>query len=675
MIWRGRTGQESSRGETLIPSQPDSRGPASGARRAPGRLIAGTCCGIPTYSTPTFRTNLGADCVVGRHMAETVECDFVRFMGRKSLDDDGDAKHHLISGGEGDLQLPPEASLLVASNRYGALIAGTTQGLRWAWLADLSQECAPRGVQAAFTSVDLGGTPIALALSTDDAQLACVTTTSGGAATHLQLFDVAGLLRGRCASRHPRAVDRHAACSARRPHPQRQARTQGRPQAQGHRFATRIAGARPQPIQRTASPPPPPPLLFHRRVCAPAADVSACLAVLQWSPMSPARLLMLDTAGLRLIECAPFAELALAAAGKPCSACWSSDGRAIFCGSPSGQLTKLSATGELQPMTPLTLPSDVLPTAELSCVCPLSSRFLLLVHDRSDDDPRIFPFFSVLDLEAGELHECGACCIPGMRTDPAGQTPRRRFFCRVLPDWRMAVVCSSDSDEVCCIGSRNAKSPRWQKWTLPDEEGPPSIPMFEHGDECGDQFVMGLALDLVNQEQLALIAGEETFPPSPVLWCLTSHGSVVAWTVMHKKAPPTDQRKYGFMRVPEPLPAGAPPSAPPVAAAPTPSAIAPAAIAPPTAAAPALPPAAVAGSTSTPTSPPPSAPPVKSTSATPNQDLVGAAEMGDHEALCRALRDGVRHGMPRLAQHASSRSRGLREAPTSPHSPLSLASC
>ena len=142
-------------------------------------------------------------------MAETVECDFVRFMGRKSLDDDGDAKHHLISGGEGDLQLPPEASLLVASNRYGALIAGTTQGLRWAWLADLSQECAPRGVQAAFTSVDLGGTPIALALSTDDAQLACVTTTSGGAATHLQLFDVAGLLRGRYASRHPRAVDRH----------------------------------------------------------------------------------------------------------------------------------------------------------------------------------------------------------------------------------------------------------------------------------------------------------------------------------------------------------------------------------------------------------------------------------------------------------------------------------
>ena len=132
----------------------------------------------------------------------SAECDFVRFLGRKSLDDDGDDKHHLISGSQGDLQLPPEASLLVASNRLGALIAGTAQGLRWAWLADLSRECAPRGVRAAFTSVDLAGAPVAFALSTDEAQLACVTTTSGGAAMRLQLFDVAALLRGRCLSPH-----------------------------------------------------------------------------------------------------------------------------------------------------------------------------------------------------------------------------------------------------------------------------------------------------------------------------------------------------------------------------------------------------------------------------------------------------------------------------------------
>ena len=274
-----------------------------------------------------------------------------------------------------------------------------------------------------------------------------------------------------------------------------------------------------------------------------------------------------------------------------------------------------------------------------SCVCPLNNRFLLLVLDRSDDE-QFFPVCSALDLEAGDLHECGACCIPGMRTDAAGQTPRRRFFCQVLPDWRMAVICSSDSDEVCCIGSRNAKSPRWQKWDLPDQEGPPSIPMFEHGDESGDQFVMGLALDLVNQEQLALIAGEETFPPSPVLWCLTSHGSVVAWTVMHKKAKPTDQGKYGFMRVPEPLQAGAPPSAPPAAAAPTPSAFAPSATAPPTTAPQVPPPHSTA--TSFPTCGGPTGSSTKPKSATPNEDLVGAAEMGDHEALCRALRDGVR---------------------------------
>ena len=289
-----------------------------------------------------------------------------------------------------------------------------------------------------------------------------------------------------------------------------------------------------------------------------------------------------------MIECGPFcesnaprfAERALAAAGKPCSACWSSDGGTIFCGTPGGQLTKLSADGEPQPMAPFTLPSDVLPTAELTCVCPLSSRFLLLVHDRTDDE-QFFPFLSALDLEAGALHECGACCIPGMRADPSGRTPRRRFFCRVLPEWRMAVVCSSDSDEVCCIGSRNAKTPRWQRWNLPDEEGPPSIPMFEHGDEAGDQYVMGLALDLVNQEQLALIAGEEVFPPSPVVWCLTSHGSVVAWTVFHKKAKPDGQGTYGFMLAPQPLQA-APASAPPAAVAPAPTF---AAVAPPTAAA------------------------------------------------------------------------------------------
>ena len=288
-----------------------------------------------------------------------------------------------------------------------------------------------------------------------------------------------------------------------------------------------------------------------------------------------------------------------------CSACWSADGSAIFCGCQNGQLRKLGATaGDSQPVPPIALPQDVQPEAELNFVWPLNERFMLVVHERAAD-PQFFPFFSVVDLDAGALQECGSCCIPGMRDYETEPTPRRRFFCRVLPEWRMAVVCSSDSDEVCVLGSRKAgANQQWQRWNLPDEEGPPSIPTFERDDQFEDQYVMGLAFDLVNQEQLILVAGEEKFPPSPVLWCLTSHNSIVAWTAIHKKAK-SDGGKYPFMRTAEPVPAPAAVSAP--AGLPAPAQAVPA-----------------------------------PDSATPNADLLGAAEMGDHEALCKALRQGVR---------------------------------
>ena len=66
---------------------------------------------------------------------------------------------------------------------------------------------------------------------------------------------------------------------------------------------------------------------------------------------------------------------------------------------------------------------------------------------------------------------------------------------------------------------------------LPDEEGPPAVPPFESpdGEIFEDQYIMGLALDLTNTERVTLIAGEERFPPSPVVWGLTSHGSLLAW--------------------------------------------------------------------------------------------------------------------------------------------------
>jgi hypothetical protein len=317
-----------------------------------------------------------------------------------------------------------------------------------------------------------------------------------------------------------------------------------------------------------------------------------------------------------VIESAPFAECPRMAPGTDalCSACWSLDGSAIFCGCQTGQLRKVGIGGESQAVPPMALPKDVQPGAEANFVWPLNERFLLVVHAA---DP--FPFFSVLDLDGGTLHECGSCCIPGRDYETTEHVPRTRFFCHVLPEWRMAVVCSSDSDEVCCLGSRKAGANQlWQRWNLPDEEGPPSIPTFERDDLFEDQYVMGLALDLVNQEQLTLVAGEEQFPPSPVLWCLTSHNSIVAWTAIHKKAK-SDAGKYAFMRTNEPLPA--------LTAAPSPAAAT--AFKQPTAASSA--PAAPAAPTTS----------GAAVSATADKDLLGAAEMGDHDALMKALEDGA----------------------------------
>ena len=317
-----------------------------------------------------------------------------------------------------------------------------------------------------------------------------------------------------------------------------------------------------------------------------------------------------------MIESAPFAECPRMAPGTDalCSACWSLDGSAIFCGCQTGQLRKVGIGGESQAVPPMALPKDVQPGAEANFVWPLNERFLLVVHAA---DP--FPFFSVLDLDGGTLHECGSCCIPGRDYETTEHVPRTRFFCHVLPEWRMAVVCSSDSDEVCCLGSRKAGANQlWQRWNLPDEEGPPSIPTFERDDLFEDQYVMGLALDLVNQEQLTLVAGEEQFPPSPVLWCLTSHNSIVAWTAIHKKAK-SDAGKYAFMRTNEPLPA--------LTAAPSPAAAT--AFKQPTAA------------SSAPTAPAAPTTSGAAVSATADKDLLGAAEMGDHDALMKALEDGA----------------------------------
>ena len=55
-------------------------------------------------------------------------------------------------------------------------------------------------------------------------------------------------------------------------------------------------------------------------------------------------------------------------------------------------------------------------------------------------------------------------------------------------------------------------------------------------------------------------AGEEQFPPSPIVWALTSHGTVLAWTVFHKKARPGPDGSYSFMCAAEPAPQVAAPA-------------------------------------------------------------------------------------------------------------------
>ena len=133
-----------------------------------------------------------------RRNSQMAETDFIRFVGRKSEDEQSKIAHVLV--GEGDLRLRADASLLAVSNRFGALFSCTAQGLRWCWLADLHQQCTPNGAAAVFTSVtSVMGSPFMLALSSDNMQL--VFLTVGEKTARLHLFDVAEILRGRYDSR------------------------------------------------------------------------------------------------------------------------------------------------------------------------------------------------------------------------------------------------------------------------------------------------------------------------------------------------------------------------------------------------------------------------------------------------------------------------------------------
>ena len=161
-------------------------------------------------------------------------------------------------------------------------------------------------------------------------------------------------------------------------------------------------------------------------------------------------------------------------------------------------------------------PDAVADGGELVLVRTLGERFVLVAYEAPDDDP----FFAALDVQKAaaaargegdepELHEAGFACIPMGREAEDGGLQPRAYHVVTLADWRMGVVCTSDSEEVLCLGSRKpGEGQRWQRWILPDEEGPPSVPTFDLEDDAvEDQFVMGLALDLNSRERPVLIAG------------------------------------------------------------------------------------------------------------------------------------------------------------------------
>ena len=253
-----------------------------------------------------------------------------------------------------------------------------------------------------------------------------------------------------------------------------------------------------------------------------------------------------------------------------CSAAWASDGQSLICFTNVGQVVRFAPEDGARRVTLADAPhASIGGPAKLGLVRPLAVKagdplverpVVLLAYEPMDEPDA--PKVAALDLADGRLQVCeGVACIPCMpaREDPSsGQPPRRRFHAITLPFWRLAVAFSSDSWDVCCVGMRNPKDFNWQRWTLRDEDGAPSVPTFEdeaNGVGLEDQYVMGLALDLTGTEQVGLIAGEEKFPPAPVVWALTSHGSLIAWTVLNKLAkPPDGTTSYPFMRQAEALP-------------------------------------------------------------------------------------------------------------------------
>jgi hypothetical protein len=399
-----------------------------------------------------------------------LEVDFLRFFGRRNADAEGEKKDANVLVGPGSLGLRSDVSVLAISNRFGALLAGTAGGFRWAWLKELRACCVPggeAGVAAAFHSVACGGPPLCLRLNCDETLLAVILVSEAG--HKLLVYNLIDLYHRSGAGEAAPLLSHH--------------------------FMHAIAAT---DIQTSPTAP------------GQAAAVGSGVAVL----------LSVRTGDASVSE----TKLALPAGSLARSVCWGTDGTCIYIGCADGSVVRCAVSGAVaEPFVLVMPPPSELAGHEVTLLSPLSDRFLLLGFDLPDaqrqEDAFTEPEVRVLDLDApagqgveGALHSCAAGLFAGGREPSAadGALARRRLHCASLAEWRMAVVCSSDSDAVSVIGSRKpGEGQRWQKWTLPDEEGPPSVPTFEPGgDVFEDQYVMGLGIDLGNEEQIVVVAGE-----------------------------------------------------------------------------------------------------------------------------------------------------------------------
>lgn len=78
---------------------------------------------------------------------EQIECEFLRFVGKRVTDPGTDERDFTIIDATANLGLRADATLLAISNKYGAIFAGTSGGFQWAWLSELRAACERDAVE------------------------------------------------------------------------------------------------------------------------------------------------------------------------------------------------------------------------------------------------------------------------------------------------------------------------------------------------------------------------------------------------------------------------------------------------------------------------------------------------------------------------------------------------